>query len=316
MYMASTSRMIDLPWSIHPDERRRFARILTIILSLTVAFSIAVPLLPTPKVERKRMEEIPPRLAQLIIEKQKLPPPPPPKPKPKPKAKKKPVKKDVKKPKKKVVKAKPKPKPKPKPTAREKAEKAGVMAFKDLLEDMRDDSVSTTKLKSATAGAAIGQDKKTTRSLITSNVTQASGGINTAKFSRNTGGAGDLTDRDTTRVKSSLGKATAGKVKRGSKSRKAARTIEEIALVFDRHKGSIYSIYNRELRKDPTLQGKVVLELTIAPSGKVTKVRIVSSELDSKSLNRKLKAKVRGFNFGSKNVETLVVTYPIEFLPS
>ncbi len=312
MYMTSIS-MSDLPWSIHPDERQRFRRVLIVVMSLTIALSIAIPFLPTPKVERKKLEEVPPRLAQLIIEKKKLPPPPPPKAKPKPKAKKKPVKKDVKKPKKKVVKTKPK--PKPKQTAREKAEKAGVMAFKDLLEDMRDDSVSTDKLKSAT-GAAIGKDKKTTRSLITSNVTQASGGINTAKFSRNTGGAGDLADRDTTRVKSTLGKARSGTVKRGSKSRKASRTIEEIALVFDRHKGSIYSIYNRELRKDPTLQGKVVLELTIAPSGKVTKVRIVSSELDSKTLNRKLKAKVRGFSFGAKKVETMVVTYPIEFLPS
>jgi len=316
MYMTTVGRMSDLPWSIHPDEQRRYKRILVIVLSLTIAFSIAIPLLPTPKVDRKKLEEIPPRLAQLIIEKQKLPPPPP--PKLKPKKKKKPVKKEVKKPKKKkVVKAKPKPKPKvkPKPTAREKAEQS-VMAFKDLLEDMRDDSVSTAKLKSANAGAAIGQDKKNTRSLITSNVTQASGGINTAKFSRNTGGAGALADRDTTRVKSNLGKARSGKVKRGNKSRKAARTIEEIALVFDRHKGSIYSIYNRELRKDPALEGKVVLELTIAPSGKVTKVRIISSELDSKSLNRKLKAKVRGFKFGRKNVETMVVTYPIEFLPS
>lgn len=314
MYMMTVGRMSDLPWSVHPDEQRRYKRILIIVLSLTVAFSIAIPLLPTPKVERKKLEEIPPRLAQLIIEKQQLPPPP--KPKLKPKVKKKPVKKDVKKPKKKkVVKAKPKPKPKPKPTAREKAEQS-VMAFKDLLEDMRDDSVSTKKLKSATAGAAIGLDKKNTRSLITSNVTQASGGINTAKFSRNTGGAGALADRDTTRVKSNLGKARSGSVKRDSKSRKAARTIEDIALVFDRHKGSIYSIYNRELRKDPTLEGKVVLELTIAPSGKVTKVRIISSELESKSLNRKLKAKVRGFNFGRKNVETMVVTYPIEFLPS
>ncbi|HED15712.1 MAG TPA: energy transducer TonB [Gammaproteobacteria bacterium] len=313
MYMTTAGRMSDLPWSVHPDEQRRYKRILVIVLSLTIAFSIAIPLLPTPRVDRKKLEEIPPRLAQLIIEKQKLPPPPPPKLKPK---KKKPVKKDVKKPKKKkVVKTKPKPKPKPKPTAREKAEQS-VMAFKDLLEDMRDDTVSTTKLKSANAGAAIGQDKKNTRSLITSNVTQASGGINTAKFSRNTGGAGALADRDTTRVKSSLGKARSGKVKRGNKSRKAARTIEEIALVFDRHKGSIYSIYNRELRKDPSLEGKVVLELTIAPSGKVTRVRIISSELVSKSLNRKLKARVRSFNFGRKNVETMVVTYPIEFLPS
>ena len=35
-------------------------------------------------------------------------------------------------------------------------------------------------------------------------------------------------------------------------------------MVFDRNKGAIYSLYTRALRDKPELQGKMVLELTIA----------------------------------------------------
>jgi len=96
----------------------------------------------------------------------------------------------------------------------------------------------------------------------------------------------------------------------------AARSIEEIKLIFDKNKSAIYALYNRALREDPTLQGKVILKLTIAPSGKVTGCEVVSSELRVPDLERKLVARVRLFDFGEKNVGVMVVTYPIDFLPS
>jgi hypothetical protein len=58
--------------------------------------------------------------------------------------------------------------------------------------------------------------------------------------------------------------AQGGTLQKGS-SGKASRSIEEIKLVFERNKGAIYALYNRALRDDPALQGKVVLELKIAP---------------------------------------------------
>jgi TonB family protein len=85
--------------------------------------------------------------------------------------------------------------------------------------------------------------------------------------------------------------------------------------VFDKNKGAIYALYNRELRTDPTLQGKIVFEIAIDPAGNVTDVKIVSSELNSPELEKKLLARIRLFNFGTKEVETLIVTYPIDFLP-
>jgi len=86
--------------------------------------------------------------------------------------------------------------------------------------------------------------------------------------------------------------------------------------VFERNKGAIYAIYNRALREEPGLQGKVVLKLTIAPSGNVTDCRIESSELKTPELEAKLLARIRQFDFGAKDVDQMVVTWPVDFLPS
>jgi TonB family protein len=99
-------------------------------------------------------------------------------------------------------------------------------------------------------------------------------------------------------------------------SGRATRSIEDIKLVFERQKGAIYALYNRALRDDPALQGKVVLELKIAPGGQVTALRIVSSELKSEELERKLLARIRQFDFGARDVDALVLTWPVDFLPS
>jgi TonB family protein len=111
------------------------------------------------------------------------------------------------------------------------------------------------------------------------------------------------------------GPGAGGTVRRGG-SGKASRSIEDIKLVFDRNKGSIYTLYNRALRDDPTLQGKVVVKLTIAPSGQVLDCQLVSSELRSPDLERKLLVRIKQFDFGGRAVDTMVVTYPIDFLPS
>jgi outer membrane biosynthesis protein TonB len=165
-----------------------------------------------------------------------------------------------------------------------------------------------------------------------------SGGINTAAYSRDSGGGG-LAGRSTTLVEGVAsggggggpggggggrtggtgvgagGGAGNSAVAKGG-SGKASRSIEEIKLVFERNKGAIYSMYQRALRDDPTLQGKVVLELKIAPSGEVLACRVLSSELKNADLENKLRARVQGFDFGAKDVAEIVVSWPVDFLPS
>ena len=52
------------------------------------------------------------------------------------------------------------------------------------------------------------------------------------------------------------------------------------------------------------------------PSGAVEGLRIVSSELKAEELEKKLLARIRSFDFGAKDVEVMVVTWPVDFLPS
>jgi protein TonB len=296
----------DLPWTISEEEQERFRRIFKRTLFVFLFFGLLLPFLPLPTIERQVMEEVPPRLAKLILERQEVKPPVPP----------------VKAPEAEPVQARPEPKkPEPKPvtksieTARKKAERSGLLAFKDDLADLRDNPVAADLQKTAKLAPGAGVSARVSeRSLVTSNIAGGSGGINTARLSRDTGGGG-LAGRATTRVSSPVGGGSGGSLHRGGGGQ-AARSIEEIKLIFDKNKAAIYALYNRALREDPTLQGKVILRLTISPSGRVTACEVASSELRAPDLERKLVTRVRLFDFGEKNVGVMVVTYPIDFLPS
>ncbi|MGA9032255.1 MAG: AgmX/PglI C-terminal domain-containing protein [Sulfuricaulis sp.] len=298
----------DLPWTIPEEEQERFRRIFKRTLLVFLFFGLLLPFLPLPTIERQVMEEVPPRLAKLILERQEIKPPAPP----------------VKTPEAEPVQARPEPKkPEPKPvtksveTARKKAERSGLLAFKDDLADLRDNPVAADLQKTAKLAPGAGASARASeRSLVTSNIAGGSGGINTARLSRDTGGGG-LAGRSTTRVSSPVGGGggDGGRLTRGGGGQ-AARSIEEIKLIFDKNKAAIYALYNRALREDPSLQGKVILKLTIAPSGQVMACEVVSSELRATELERKLVSRVRLFDFGAKNVSVMVVTYPIDFLPS
>jgi TonB family protein len=129
-----------------------------------------------------------------------------------------------------------------------------------------------------------------------------------------------LTQRQTTRVESKI-EADSKKLAKASTSKSqqgpgAKRSEDEIERVFQQNKGGIFNIYNRALRKNPSLAGQVVVELTIAPGGQVTAVKILSSELGDKALERKLMLKIKKFKFSNSSVAEITVTYPIDFLPS
>ena len=145
-----------------------------------------------------------------------------------------------------------------------------------------------------------------------------SSGINVASLSRNVGGAGEgMGGVEFSRVESSIGTDFAGEERPLSSGPGASRTDEEIQIVFDRYKAALYRIYNRELRKNPTLQGKMVLRITIKPDGSVAESKVDSSDMDSPALEMKIAARVMKFNFGEKEgVPTITILYPIDFLPA
>jgi len=154
------------------------------------------------------------------------------------------------------------------------------------------------------------------RDIISSKVGGTSGGISAPTSSGLAAGSGSLRGIYTTQVKDpNLGASGQGAT-RGGGSGKPSRSADEIALVFTKNKGAIDAMYARALRDNPALQGKVVLELTIAPSGDITAARIVSSELGDKEFESKLLARIRLFKFEAKDVATLTATKPIDFFPA
>ena len=298
-------REYELPWEGDEESSARFRKILRALLIVFVLLGILFPLLPRPKPTATETE-VPTRLARVMIEekpKPPLPPPPVPKVEEKPKVQEKPV---------------PRPPVDQKQLAHEKAQKT-VNQFKDELADLREQMDLTPLAQTKNLSGAVGADSHAERNMITSKAGAGSGGITTANGSRGFGtGAGSLTGHDTTAVTSQI--ARGGLDQRGptrtGNSGKAARSREEIELVFDRNKGAIYALYSRELRDKPELQGKLVLEFTIAPSGEVTMCRVVSSELNDPELERKIIARVRLFHFEPKDVESITTTKPIDFFPA
>ena len=200
--------------------------------------------------------------------------------------------------------------------AREQAQ-AALLPFTEDLAALADSDVLERVADERLLTASIGGAARNARSMITSKAGTASGGINTANMSRNTGGSG-LAGRNTTAIESPVAAVgnSAGGVRRSGSSGKASRSREEIELVFDRNKGAIFALYNRALRIDPTLEGKIVLRLTIAPTGEVTFCEIVSSELGDTDLERKLVQRIKMFRFEARDVEPITTTKPIDFFPA
>ena len=307
MLLAPYYRSYELAWEGDPESSQRFRKILRIGLILLLLFGLLFPLLPHPKKSASE-EAIPERLAKVMIESQVKPPPPPPPVQELPKPKIEPEKK---------IPVPPPPVDRQK-LAREKAQKQ-LNQVKDELADLREQMNLEPLAQTKNLSGAVGADSHAERSLITSKVGVGSGGITSANSSRGFGtGAGSLTGHETGAVASQI--ARSGLDQRGPQrtgsSGKAARSREEIELIFDRNKGAIYSLYSRALREQPDLQGKMVLEFTISPTGEVTMCRVVSSELNDPDLEKKIVARVRLFRFEAKDVETITTTKPIDFFPA
>ena len=242
---------------------------------------------------------MPPQLARLMQEERPKPPPKP-----------------VEQPKPEKPKTEPVPTPKPVDTRKKMENSAAIRAIKDELADLRD-QVDTSALRNRQLSAAVGADARSERSLITSKVGAGSAGIVSANSSRGFGsGSGALSDHTTVAVNSRIGADTAAnRATRTGNSSKAARSQEEIELVFDRNKGAIYALYTRAMRERADLQGKMVLQLTISPAGEVTDCTMLSSELNDPDLEHKIVARVKLFRFEAKDVEPITARKTIEFFP-
>jgi TonB family protein len=332
-----------MSWNQNAADERRFRIISAASILLALLLGITLNLVHAPLPER-RDEVIPPHLAQIVMERKKEPPPKiePPKPVEPEKLKPEDIKKESKK-----VEEKPQPKPvetKPEPVvtepqpqqpqqpqaeaprvknveaARQKAASSGVLAMKDMLSDLRESAPAETIQKPAQQlQSGGGEASAPSRSVLTAKAGKGSGGIDTSKFSRDTGGSAALAGHETAAVVSRLDTlpAAQGQKKDEQAAQEAGgRSQGEISRTIEANRAAIWSIYQRALRQNPAMQGKVVFKITIAPSGEVTDCIVESSDLGDPDLERKLALRIKRIDFGAKNVETTAITYPINFLPN
>jgi hypothetical protein len=147
----------------------------------------------------------------------------------------------------------------------------------------------------------------------------SSGGINVAALSRGVvgGGGGEIVGVEVGRATSSIGAGRGQDRPLSGDGPGLGRTDEEIQIVFDRHKAALYRLYNRELRRDPTLKGQMLLRITIEPDGSVSLCELKASDMDAPKLAGQVVGRVKSFDFGAKEgVSALTILYPIDFLPA
>jgi TonB family protein len=71
------------------------------------------------------------------------------------------------------------------------------------------------------------------------------------------------------------------------------RDPSQIQTVVQQHSNSIQYCYQRELKRSPSLKGKIVVRFKVTPSGEVTDVEIVSSTLDNRRVEQCVVSRIR-----------------------
>ena len=308
-----------MPWARGCEEDQRFRRSLGLSLAASVALAFLLSSIALPIVKRTTVEELPERVAKLV-RKERTPPPPP--------VELPPIEEELPEPEPEPVELPDEPVPEtaeqpvlaeaPKTDTKEQVRSKGILAFRDAFASrasLRPTAQLGSQARVRTAGdEAVGMP---TRRMVTTSAPGSSGGINLADISRDTGGGGGgLEGVALSRVASSIG-AGDGPARPMAGGAPAGRTDEEIQIVFDRYKAALYRLYNRELRKDPTLRGQIVIKLTIEPDGTVSLCQLHSSDMDAPMLAQQVVDRVATFNFGAKeDIVAMTIIYPIDFLPA
>jgi hypothetical protein len=302
-------------WTRGVEDDRRFRKSLAIALVASFLIALLLPLIDLPLHVLEEQADVPERVVTLMMEELPQPPPPP---------------VILPEPKEKLVEQKPVEEPEPQRVAKaEKPEQPvdapepeqGILAFREKLAQIKEAAVvprlgSQARINNANGSSGLRPE----RSMLTTNAPGSSGGIRLASLSRDFGAdgggvRGPMQGTALTQASSSIDAIGPGE-RPLSDGPGLARTDEEIQIVFDRYKSALYRLYNRELRKDPTLQGQMVLRLTIEPNGSVSFCQLHSTDMKAPELVAQVVDRVRTFDFGAKEVPAITIVYPIDFLPA
>jgi protein TonB len=94
----------------------------------------------------------------------------------------------------------------------------------------------------------------------------------------------------------------------------SGRSLGEIREIVAQYVAGLKYLYDRELKQQPALHGKVTVEFVIGPPGDVREVRLVSSALGQPSLESAILGRIRGWKFPNKPGDATRVTFPFDFV--
>ncbi|NOZ60473.1 MAG: TonB family protein [Calditrichaeota bacterium] len=78
------------------------------------------------------------------------------------------------------------------------------------------------------------------------------------------------------------------------------RNPDDISAIVSKHNAAIQACYQRELRRNPDLKGKIVVRFTISVNGNVTQVELISSTLNNERVERCVLSRIRRWDdFGA-----------------
>jgi hypothetical protein len=322
---AAANRALVMPW-VGDEDDRRYRKSLVASLLVCLLIALLVPFVDIPRLAPSEVAvKVPDRVVRMMMEKK---PKPATKPvaqplQPEKVAEQKPAEQEA--PKKPLRQDKPAPTEAPAPIDVTKPEK-GILAFREKLATLKNAQVSSQLGLQARLNAADDSSGPPQRAMLTTNAPGTSGGIALGSLSRGLGGkqgngGGGMAGVQVTKAASAIGggggtSAGAGTSRPHASGARPSRTDEEIQIVFDRYKASLYRLYNRELRKDPALRGQMVLKLTIEPNGSVSMCVLQSSDMNAPDLATQVVDRVRTIDFGAKDVDAITIVYPIDFLPA
>jgi TonB family protein len=92
------------------------------------------------------------------------------------------------------------------------------------------------------------------------------------------------------------------------------RSVEEIRKVVFNHMGGLRNEYNKRLRGNPSLSGKISVRFSINPEGRIASCHVILSTLNDKILESALVSRITTWQFDScLNCGLATVVYPFVF---
>jgi len=85
----------------------------------------------------------------------------------------------------------------------------------------------------------------------------------------------------------------------------------QVTRVFRRRARAFRSCYERRLKVNPNLKGKLVLRFTIGTAGRITSIRVASNSTGDSAVGSCIRGKVRGWRFTPPENGSVTFTYPI-----